>query len=71
MNCFHSVGSNCLESVHGYVSVVGDGALILAATSSDRDIPHGAPGGPVSLAVLTEVSWLVDVVVIEVAEFGV
>ena len=47
------------------------GVLALAATGSDRDVPHGAPGGPVPLAVPAEVPRLVDVVVVVVAELGV
>jgi hypothetical protein len=49
----------------------GDGVLVLAAAGPNGHVPHGTAGGPVALAVLAEVARLVDVVVVEVAEFGV
>lgn len=50
---------------------VDGGALGLAAAGPDGDVSHGAAARPVSLALLAEVTWLVHVVVVEVAEFRV
>lgn len=44
--------------------------LGFAAAGTDGNIAEGAAGGPVTLAALAKVSGLVNVVVIEVTEFG-
>jgi hypothetical protein len=49
----------------------GDGVLVLAAAGPNGHVAHGAAGRPVPLAVLAELARLADVVVVEVAEFGV
>ena len=43
---------------------------MLATTGPHRDVPHAPAGSPVPLAVLAEISGLVDVVVVEVTELG-
>ncbi|WVZ21222.1 hypothetical protein V8G54_008544 [Vigna mungo] len=58
------------------VGVVGGGfwfvgAFRLAATTADGDIAKDAAFGPVAAAVLAEMAWLGEVVVVVVAELGV
>lgn len=47
------------------------GTLALAPARAHRDIPHGSPGSPVTLAFPAEVAGLVRVVVVVVTEHGV
>ena len=49
----------------------GRRTLALAPSCTHRHVAHGTAGRPVPLAVLAEVAWLVDVVVVVVAELGV
>jgi hypothetical protein len=42
--------------------------LVLSSTGTYRYISHGSTGSPVSLAFLAEVTGLVDIVIIIVAE---
>ena len=44
--------------------------LALPASGTDGDVSEGPPGRPVPLAALAEMPWLVNVVVVEVAELG-
>ena len=57
--------------IHGHLPIMGSGVLVLAAASTNRHIPHGSAGRPVSLTLLAEVAWLVDIVVVEITELGV
>ena len=43
---------------------------MLATTGPHWDVPHAPSSSPVPLAVLAEISGLVDVVVVEVTELG-
>ena len=43
--------------------------LVLPSSGADGDISHGPASCPVSLAVLAEVSRLIDVVIVVVTEF--
>ena len=42
-----------------------------SAAGSNRDITEGPTGGPIPLAALTEMAWLINIVIIEVTKFGV
>lgn len=48
----------------------GQRRLVLAAACADGDVAEGPTGGPVAVAALTEVSRLINIVVVEVTEFG-
>ena len=52
------------------MSAVGRGVLITAAPGAHGDVSHGTAGRPVALAVLAEVTRLVEIIVVVVAELG-
>jgi len=51
--------------------LLGAGALVLAASTANRDVAEGATFGPVAAARLAEVARLREAVVVVVAELGV
>lgn len=55
---------------NSYLAIVSR-ILVLPATSTNGNIPHGPTSSPVSLAILAEVAGLIDIVIIVVAELGV
>lgn len=69
VNRFRCIGSKGFRS-SDVLSMQGR-VLVLATPSSHGHVPHCAPSRPVSLALLTEMAWLVDVVVVVVTELGV
>jgi hypothetical protein len=54
-----------------YLAIVRTRILVLPTTGAYRYVSHGPTGSPVSLAVLAEMTRLVDIVIIVVTELGV
>ena len=50
------------------MAVVRSRVLVLSSPRSHRHVSHGSSRSPVPLARLAEIAWLVDVVVVVVAE---
>jgi hypothetical protein len=74
---FHDTAIGCLHlywfrAVGWYgTSNLACQILVLAPTSTHWYIAHGTTSCPVPLAVLTKMSWLVNIVIIVITEFGV